>query len=314
MNAEPLKRSPADGRKGFVIWVGAMAAFALLPAIARVMGDASPWLAELFAPHAGYVPSWIVEPVIGYAGYMSASYGHPYALFDAFGLFGVMMAGAHFGAHYGMHGAAWKRRYLGVVVPALAIFAAISVSGIVQGATGDLAYGDAVGATAVQAEGMVAALAGTVLGANIGRLRGTRNPPKRWPFTREHALLLAIFAGYLVFAYVRGAAYGSHDGGYAVLDHTSLLAGLAVAGIALNARYGPYESGREGRQLFGRAAGALLGIVIAVQVIIYLYVMPSYQDVVWMLVLACISIGTALIGNVVEAHISARLKMRLGAG
>lgn len=291
-----------------------MAAFALLPAIARVIGDASPWLAELFAPYAGYVPSRIVELVIGYADYLSVSYGHPYVLFDAFGLFGVMMAGAHFGAHYGMHGAAWKRRYLGVIVPALAIFAAIYVSGIVQGATGDLAYGDAVGATAVQAEGMVAALAGTVLGANIGRLRGTSNPPKRWPFTREHALLLAIFAGYLVFAYVQGAVYGSHDGGYAVLDHTPLLAGLGVAGIALNARCGPYESGREGRQPFGRAAVALLGIVIAVQVIIDLLVMPPRQDIVWMFARASISVSTALVVNMVEAHISARLKMRLGAG
>ena len=311
MNQELPKRSASSGREVYAKWLGIMAAFALLPAVARAVG-ATPWIAELAAPYARYALLCIAEPVAAYANYMTLSYGDPYVLFDAFGTFGAMMAGAYFGAHYGVYRIAWKRWRWAVLALVLAISATISTTAIVQGVVSSWPYGEAAVLAVDATRDVVVGVAGVVLGANIGRLRGTDKLPKRVIYVMEYVLLSVIFALVSAAAYAQIAPAESSDGVNAVLDHTAPLTGSAVVGALLGVHYDSHKPRHGGRPRFGGVVVVLLAAAIVVNIIVD-RTMPQHPDVTW-IILALSSVGMAIIGNVLGMCISARQHMRTGGG
>ena len=272
------------------MWVGIMVASALLPVAARAVGSALPWIAESVA--------W-------YANHLSSFYGDPYVLFDAFGLFGVMMAGAYFGLYYGARRTTRKRARWIVAVLVLTISATIFVTTVVQDAVSILSYGETPKLAAAAIRSVGVAVAGAVLGANIGRLRGADNPPKWGIYVKESALLSAIFVLAWAAAYVQGALDDSPDGVNALLGHTAPLTGSAVVGAVLGVHYGSYRPRCGDRPQFGKVVAVLLAAAIVVSIIID-KTMPEHPDIIWMLVLAFSSVGMGMIGTVLGMHVSAR--------
>lgn len=272
------------------MWVGIVAAFALLPVAARVVGGALPWIAESAA--------W-------YANHLSSLYGDPYVLFDAFGLFGMAMAGAYFGLYYGARRTTRKRVRWIVAALVLTISATIFATTVVQDAVGSLPYGETAELAAAAIRSVGVGVAGAVLGANIGRLRGASNPPKWGIYIIESALLSAIFVLAWAAAYAQGASDESTDGVNALLGHTAPLTGSAVVGAVLGVHYGSYRPRCGDRPQFGKVAAVLLAAAIVVSIIID-KTMPEHPDIIWMLVLAFSSVGMGMIGNVLGMHVSAR--------
>ena len=322
MSIESRGRHLRGRRRIYAKWLSIAAIFASLPVIARVFGEASPWIAETVAPFASYMPPWIAETVAPFAGYVLlwigdpyASFGElgPYILFDAFGSYGVIMAGAELGAYHGVYGAAWRRWYLGAAGPSLAIFVAILAPYVIPDVAGDWLSGEASGLAVVSVRDVAVIAMGAVLGVNIGRLRSACNLPKWGPYIMECALLSAIFMVAWAAAYAQNAWDDSHDDDGGILAPAIPLTGLAVAGAALSAHYGSYKPRCGRRPWFGKITAGLLGAAALIHIIID-HAMPRHPDLVWMLVLTLSSMCIVLIGNEVGMHISARLKARLGAG
>lgn len=276
MNPELPKWCPRNKWGAYVLWLGVMSFFASLPAVARWVDDTSLQIDKLTIAGA-----------------------------DAFGLFGVIMAGAHFGACYGVHGTAWKWRRLGVVVPALTIFVIILASAVALNVTGDLLCGEVAGSAVAAIRNVAVGVAGIVLGANIGWWRGGNNtlPWKR--IIKECALLSLIFVGSLAVVYAQSAGDEPCDGGDVILSHTAPLTGLAVAGAALGAHYASYKNRYEGSTWFSQVTAAVLGLLIASNFLIGLYVLPQDRGVVWMITIPFLSVLIGMIGVMLGMRIFA---------
>lgn len=228
---------------------------------------------------------------------------------DAFGLFGVIMAGAYFGAYYGKHGTIWKGWRLGVVVPTLAIFAVISIPAVVLNAAGDRPDGEDGGLAVIAVSNTITAALGAVLGANIGWWYRAGKTGKIMSYLKEAALLLVIFAGAGVVAYVQDAENPATQSCIVQLMN----AAAVVAGAALGAHYGSITIRYGDRPSFGQFAAAVLGSAIFIHIVMDTFHISGERYIVW-LSIAIISTAIGKTGAMLGAHISARLHMRVGTG
>lgn len=254
-------------------WLYIMTAFAFLPVIARGINNTLPWIGELDVTYA-----------------------------DAFGLFGMMVAGAYFGVYYGKHGTTWKGWYWGVTAPTLAIFGIVLMSVIVLGVDCRWPCGEDAGLMVASARDVAVGVAGAVLGANIGWMYHTGKVSKIRRVMREGGPLLAIFVGALVVVYAQDT--GNNAMLLGIVPFMDAVA--VVAGAALGAYYGSSKTRCRDRPRSAKVTTFILGLLIAAHFLTDLHVVPPYE-LVWMLALPSLSTLIGMVGSTLGVHVSARM-------